>query len=337
MRPTGAAPWTDERETLGEREAPCAPAPAAPRSHPPERSAGGSRGFWASAWHRFRHDRVSMVALVLLAVVVAVSLAAPWLAENVLRTDPDRFVRTAEGRIAKLQPPAPGYLLGTDDVGRDVLTRLLYAGRVSLLVGGLVAVVSLALGAPLGLVAAYYGGWVDDLVNALIQVVLNLPYLFVLIVLSIVFTPNVWQLAVIFGFFFWPQTARQVRSVVLSVKSRDYVDAARVLGASDARIMVRHILPNVASIMMVVAGLDMAAAILAESGLSFLGFGVPVPLSSWGNMLSGSQDLFRSAPWLVYPPGAMIFLTVLSVFLLADGLRDALDPRLTAGGGVERR
>ncbi len=269
-----------------------------------------------------------MAALVGLALIVGITLAAPWIADNVLHTDPARFVRTPEGRIAKLQPPAGIYLLGTDDVGRDVLTRLLYAGQVSLLVGFLVAVVSLALGAPLGLLAAYHGGWVDDAVNAVIQLVLNVPYLFVMIVLSIFFTPNVWQLACIFGFFFWPQTARQVRSVVLSAKNRDYVDAARVLGASDTRLMVRHILPNVASIMMVVAGLDMATAILAESGLSFLGFGVPVPLSSWGNMLSGSQDLFRSAPWLVYPPGAMIFVTVLCVFLLADGLRDALDPRL---------
>jgi peptide/nickel transport system permease protein len=157
--------------------------------------------------------------------------------------------------------------------------------------------------------------------------VLNVPLLFVLIVLSIFFTPSAWQLAVIFGFFFWPSTARQVRGVALSVRRRDYVDAARVLGASPGRIMVRHVAPNVASIMLVVAGIDMAGAILAESSLSFLGFGVPVPLSSWGNMLGVSQEVFRTAPWLVYPPGLMIFLTVLCVFLVSDGLRDALDPR----------
>jgi peptide/nickel transport system permease protein len=157
---------------------------------------------------------------------------------------------------------------------------------------------------------------------------LNIPALFVLIVLSIFLTPNVVQLSLIFGVFFWPGTARQVRAVVLSARNRDYVDAARVLGARDGRIMLRHILPNVASVAIVVAGLDMAAAILAESTLSFLGFGVPVPLSSWGNMLSVSQDMFRTAPWLVYPPGLMIFVTVLCVFLVSDGLRDALDPRL---------
>src|SRR5215470_3388341 len=155
------------------------------------------------------------------------------------------------------------------------------------------------LGTPLGLLGAYFGGWVDDLINAVVQFMINIPALFVLIVLSIFLTPNVVQLSLIFGLFFWPATARQVRAVVLSARNRDYVAAARVLGARDRRIMLRHILPNVASVAIVVAGLDMAAAILAESSLSFLGFGVPVPLSSWGNMLSGSMDQFRSAPWLV--------------------------------------
>jgi peptide/nickel transport system permease protein len=279
-----------------------------------------------STWRRFRHDRASIVALAVLALVAVLSAAAPLVARN----DPDRFLRTRAGRIATLQPPGEGYPLGTDDLGRDVLTRLLYAGRVSLLVGAGVALVSLVVGAPLGMLAAYHGGWLDDVVNAVVQVVLNVPLLFVLIVLSILFTPNVPQLALIFGLFLWPGTARQVRAVVLSVRGRDYVDAARVLGAGNLRIMMRHILPNVASVLLVVAGIDMATAILAESSLSFLGFGVPVPLSSWGNMLSLSQELFRSAPWLVYPPGAMIFITVLSVYLVSDGLRDAFDPRMSS-------
>jgi len=161
-----------------------------------------------------------------------------------------------------------------------------------------------------------------------VQFVFNIPGLFVLILLAVLFRPDVLMLSLIFGFFFWPATARQVRGVVLSVRALDYVTAARALGASNGRIMLRHILPNVANIVMVVAGLDVAAAILGESALSFLGFGVQVPQSSWGNMLSGSQDMFRKAPWLVYPPGVMIFLTVLCVVLLADGLRDAFDPRV---------
>jgi peptide/nickel transport system permease protein len=268
-----------------------------------------------------------MVALCVVLSIAAVSAAAPWLADGVLHSDPARFVRGDTGRIATLQPPGPGYPLGTDDLGRDVLTRLLFAGRVSLLIGFGVALVSLAFGAPLGLLAAYFGGRVDDAINAAVQVVLNVPLLFVLIVLSILLTPNPVQLAAIFGFFFWPSTARQVRGVALSVRRRAYVEAARALGASHRRIVLRHLAPNVVSVMLVVAGIDMAGAILAESSLSFLGFGVPIPLSSWGNMLGLSQDLFRTAPWLVYPPGLMIFVTVLCIFRITDALRDAVDPK----------
>jgi peptide/nickel transport system permease protein len=287
-----------------------------------------SRSFLSSSIRRFGSDRLSMAALALFLVIVLITLAAPLIATYVLGTTPDQFLRTPEGRIATLQPPGPRYPLGTDELGRDNLTRLLYAGRVSLTVGFLVAIVSLAIGAPLGLIAGFYGGRIDDLVNALVQLVINIPSLFILIILSVMFTPSVLGLAIIFGLFYWPATTRQVRGLVLSIRNRDYVDAARVLGASDVRILARHILPNVISIVTVVAGFDVAAAILGESALSFLGFGVPVPLSSWGNMLSGSQDTFRSAPWLVYPPGLMILLTVLCVFLIADGLRDAFDPRL---------
>jgi peptide/nickel transport system permease protein len=278
------------------------------------------------AWDRFRRDRIGMAALCVLVLIAAISALAPLIADGVLHSDPDRFVRNESGRIATLQPPGPSYPLGTDDLGRDVLTRLVFAGRVSLLIGFGVALVSLAFGAPLGLLAAYFGGRVDDAINAAVQVVLNVPLLFVLIVLSIFLTPNPVQLAVIFGFFFWPSTARQVRGVALSVRRREYVEAARALGASHRRIVFRHVAPNVLSVMLVVAGIDMAGAILAESSLSFLGFGVPVPLSSWGNMLGLSQDLFRTAPWLVYPPGLMIFITVLCIFLVTDALRDAVDP-----------
>ncbi len=291
---------------------------------------GPPRSFLSSSLRRFVADRLSLAALILFVLILVITITAPLLARFVLGTSPDEFLRTPQGRIATLQAPGPGYLLGTDELGRDNLTRLLYAGQVSLTIGFLVAFVALAIGAPLGLVAGFYGGRTDDVVNALVQVVINIPTLFILIILSVMFSPSVIGLALIFGLFYWPSTTRQVRGLVLSLRNRDYVDAARVLGASDARILVRHILPNVISIVTVVAGFDVAAAILGESALSFLGFGVPVPLSSWGNMLSGSQDTFRSAPWLVYPPGLMILLTVLSVFLIADGLRDAFDPRVRA-------
>ena len=292
------------------------------------RARAPARSFVQSSVRRFVKDRISLTALILFSFIVAITILAPLIARYVLDTTPDQFMRTPEGRIATLQPPGPGYPLGTDELGRDNLTRLLYAGQVSLTVGFLVAFVSLAIGAPLGLIAGYYGGRADDVVNALVQLVINIPSLFILIILSVIFTPGVLGLAIIFGLFYWPATTRQVRGLVLSLRGRDYIDAARVLGGRDVRILTRHVLPNVISIMTVVAGFDVASAILGESALSFLGFGVPVPLSSWGNMLSGSQETFRSAPWLVYPPGLMILLTVLSVFLIADGLRDAFDPRL---------
>lgn len=285
-------------------------------------------GYYGRAWAKLRRDPLTIGAAVILGLIVLATLLAPAISGSVLHTDPEKIMRTPSGRIAVLQPPGPEYLLGTDDLGRDVLTRLLYAGRVSLSIGFLVGLISIVLGTFAGLVAGYFGGRVDDLVNAGVQFVFNIPSLFILILLSVIFRPDVLFLSLIFGFFFWPGTARQVRGVVLSVRNLEYVVAAEALGASHARILARHVLPNVTNIVLVVAGFDVAAAILGESALSFLGFGVQVPQSSWGNMLSGSQEMFRKAPWLVYPPGVMIFLTVLSVVLLADGLRDAFDPRV---------
>lgn len=288
----------------------------------------GSAGFAARVWRKLRRDPVTLVAASVLAGIVLITLLAPMIAEHVLHRSPEEMMRLEDGRFAILQPPGPAYPLGTDDLGRDALTRLLYAGRVSLLIGFLVALISIVVGTLTGLAAGFYGGWVDDLLNAIIQFVFNLPGLLVLITLSVIFRPDVVTLSLIFGFFFWPGTARQVRGVALAARSLDYVVAAEALGAGSGRVMFRHILPNVANIIMVVAGFDVAAAILGESALSYLGFGVQPPTSSWGNMLSGSMDLFHRAPWLVYPPGLMIFLTVLCVVLLADGLRDAFDPRV---------
>ncbi len=284
---------------------------------------------YTRAWHKLRGDPVTIGAFVVLSLIVVITLLAPLIAEHILRATPEQMMRTPDGRFALLKPPGPGYPLGTDDLGRDALTRLLYAGQISLFIGFMVALISLVVGTGAGMLAGYFGGWIDDVVNALVQFIFNVPFLFVLIFLSVILRPDVILLTLIIGFFGWPGTARQVRGVVMSVKNLEYVLAARVLGASDGRIMVRHILPNVVNIILVVAGFDVAGAILGESALSFLGFGVQVPLASWGNMLSGSQDMFRRAPWLVYPPGFMIFLTVLCVVLIADGLRDAFDPRVT--------
>ncbi len=303
-----------------------APAGAAAESQPVRSLA--ANGTLARAVYKLQRDPLTIGAAVVLLAIVLLTVFAQAIADNILHTNPDLMMRDATGRFAILKPPGEGFLLGTDDLGRDALTRLLFAGRVSLAIGFLVALISIVLGTTLGMLAGYFGGWIDDVVNAIVQFVFNVPFLFVLIFLSVIFRPDLFLLALIIGFFGWPGTARQVRGVVMSVRNLDYVLAARVLGATDGRIMSRHLLPNVGNIILVVAGFDVAGAILGESALSFLGFGVQVPQASWGNMLSGAQDMFRRAPWLVYPPGVMIFLTVLCVVLIADGLRDALDPRV---------
>jgi peptide/nickel transport system permease protein len=287
-----------------------------------------SMGLYARAWEKLSHDPITITASIVLFAIVLVTLLAPAIAENILHSSPDTMMRGPDGRFAILKPPGEGFLLGTDDLGRDSLTRLLYAGRVSLSIGFMVAFIAIVLGTTAGMVAGYFGHWVDDIINAFVQFIFNVPFLFVLIFLSVIFRPDVFLLALIIGIFGWPGTARQVRGVVMSVRNLDYVLAAQVLGATNRRIMVRHLLPNVLNIVLVASGFAVAGAILGESALSFLGFGVQVPQASWGNMLSGAQDMFRRAPWLVYPPGVMIFLTVLCVVLIADGLRDALDPRV---------
>lgn len=316
-----------------------APATSEPRVAPAGAGAGSptarpvaASGTLARALYKLQRDPLTIGSAVVLLAIVLLTVFAQVIAENILHTNPDLMMRDETGRFAILKPPGPGFLLGTDDLGRDALTRLLYAGRVSLAIGFLVALISIVLGTTLGMLAGYFGGWIDDVVNAVVQFVFNVPFLFVLIFLSVILRPDFLMLALIIGFFGWPGTARQVRGVVMSVRHLDYVLAARVLGATDGRIMTRHLLPNVGNIILVVAGFDVAAAILGESALSFLGFGVQVPQASWGNMLSGAQDMFRRAPWLVYPPGVMIFLTVLCVVLIADGLRDAFDPRVREAG-----
>lgn len=279
--------------------------------------------YWQRAFHQVRQDRVTIMAGALLLVVATVSVGAP-LFGRIFGLDP-----VSQELLTRLEGPSPRHWLGTDELGRDVLIRVLYAGQVSLLIGILATITALAVGVSLGMLAGFYRRWVDDAINALVQTTANIPLLFLLILLSVVFAPGVAGLALIIGLLSWQGTARQVRAVVLSVSQRDYIDAARVLGSSNLRLMLRHILPNVLALVLVVAGFDVAAAILAESGLSALGLGVQQPTASWGNMLAKSFQYALKAPWLVAAPGVMIFLTVFSVFLSADGLRDALDPRLS--------
>jgi peptide/nickel transport system permease protein len=289
-----------------------------------------SRGFFASSFARFFRHKLNVAALVVFTLVAIASYSAGWVSDTILKQKRDEidFDLLAKG----FQPPVPPgtltHIMGTDELGRDILARLLYGGQVSLTVGFLTALIAVSIGTTLGLLAGYFGGWVDDLVNLLVQTILNIPALFLLIMLSLYFRPDIISLSLTIGLLSWAGLTRQVRGAVLSLSTRDYISAARVSGASNFRILLVHMLPNVVSLMLVVAGFDVAGAILIESGLSYLGFGIAVPIPSWGSMLADSQSRFTNAPWMVYTPALAIFITVLCVFLIADGLRDAFDPRL---------
>jgi peptide/nickel transport system permease protein len=282
-----------------------------------------SQGYIQRAWRRLRRQRPAIAALAVLALVCLLTLTSPWIDANLLHQDPNVGILTQ-----RFQPPSAQHILGTDDFGRDQLARLLVAGRVSLTIGFMIAVIALAIGIPIGLIAGYYGGFIDDIINAAIQVVLNIPLFFLLILLSALFRPGVLGLSLIFGVTGWPGIARQVRGRVLSERERDYVLAAGVAGATDWRIMYRHILPNVFSVVLVIFGFVVGGGILGEAGLSYLGLGVQVPTASWGNMLSNSLNYFDRAWWMIVEPGAIIVITVFCIFYFADALRDALDPRL---------
>lgn len=289
-----------------------------------QRRRNASKSFWRTSLERFLKDRVSMVALVVFLLLGIAIVLAPLTSSIFFQGHtPDKF------NIGdKFKEPSAKFVLGTDAFGRDVAVRLLYGGQISLAIGFSVAAVALTIGVLLGLLGGFFGGIVDDAINAIVNILQTIPTLFFFIILSVILLPEWWSLALILGVVGWTGVTRQVRGLVMGARSLDYVDAARVMGASNWRIMVTHILPNVMSIVLVVAGFEIAGAILSEAALSFLGFGVRPPTASWGNLLSNALDIYTIAPLQVIMPGVMISITVLCIFLIADGLRDAFDPRL---------
>jgi peptide/nickel transport system permease protein len=282
-----------------------------------------SRSFWQDAWYRFVRDRLAVMGALIFAFLCALAILAPWISQSITGYDPNK-INLRENYAS----PSLTHWFGTDEYGRDYFTRTIYAGQISLSIGFLFAAVSLSIGVVLGLAAGYYGGWIDDLLQAIINVFNAIPFLPLLIVIGSLTKLEWWSLALVLALLGWTGASRQVRGLVLSIRQRDYVLAARTVGASNRRIMFQHILPNVFSIVLVIIGFDVAGAILTESALSFLSFGVQPPTATWGNMLSNSLSYTTKAPWLVFFPGLAITLTVLSVFLLGDGLRDAMDPRI---------
>lgn len=269
-------------------------------------------------WARFRRSPTAVAGVVVLALLGLASLLAPWLAPyDPAATDPRNMLR----------PPDREHWLGTDDIGRDVLSRLLYAGRVSQGMGIAVAVLSVSLGAVLGGLAGYFRGPVDAMISALIDVLLSVPMLALAMVVGAFVDLSPARLALLLAALAWPTPARIVRSQVLSLTEWTFVEAARAVGAGHRRVLFRHVLPNTWAPLSVAATLMVAQVILVESALSFLGFGVAPPTASWGNMLQGAQLYFRQAPWLAVFPGIAVSLTVAAVNFVGDGLREALQPR----------
>ena len=270
-------------------------------------------------WENFRRHKVAVIASVLLVIMALACFAAPLIA-------PYEF--DAINLKAIRQPPSAGNWMGTDDLGRDLLTRILYGGRISIMIGILSALVGTSLGALIGALAGFYGGRLDNLLMRITDIAYSIPTLPLLIVLSSFSNSAVPVMVLIIGFLSWMPTARVVRGSVLSAKEKEYVEAARMIGAPDRVIIWQHILPNIAGPIIVGATLGVGNAIIIESSLSFLGLGVQPPTPTWGNMLMDSQATMASKPWLTIFPGLAILLVVLAVNFIGDGLHDALDPTL---------
>ncbi|KLU39326.1 MAG: peptide ABC transporter permease [Peptococcaceae bacterium 1109] len=271
-------------------------------------------------WQRFRRNKFALIGLCILTAFILAAVFAPLLAPH----DPNR----ANLRMRN-QPPSREYPFGTDDMGRDILSRLLYGGRISLSVGLVSVGISLSIGLVLGSLAGYFGGFVDTFIMRLADIFYSFPFLILAITISAIFGPSIYNTMIILGVLSWPGPARLLRAEFLKLKTTDFVAAATALGARPGRIMFRHILPNAFSPLLVSATLGVASAILSEAGLSFLGLGVPPPAPSWGNMLNRARPLHILAgmPWMWIPPGLAVFVVVLSINFVGDGLRDAFDPR----------
>jgi len=272
-------------------------------------------------WRRFSRHRLAlssaMVFLLIATLAVAADIVAPTDPSYI---DPDAFVDS----------PTSAHVLGTDRLGRDILSRLIYGGRVSLSVGVVAAAASMIIGTIMGSVAGYYAGWVDAIVSRLIDIVLSFPQLMIILVLVGLLGPGLSHIMLVLGLLGWPQVARIVRAEFMRLRNQEFILAAKVVGVPGLRIMLRHLLPNAMGPILVAATFGVANAVLMESSLSFFGLGVRPPTPSWGQMLSEAQSLtiLEFKPWMWAPAGLMVVATVLSINFVGDGLRDALDPRL---------
>ncbi len=283
-----------------------------------------SQSMAALTWSRFCRSRLATAALVYVVVVALVAAIAPLIANErgVVPFDPN-----ATDLAHRLEPPDSQHHLGTDDLGRDLLSRMIHGARVSLAIGLTATLISLIVGSFLGALAGYYGGIVDWLVSRLIEIVLCFPFLFLVLGIVALFRPSLWTIMIALGLTSWTTEARFIRGEFLRIREMEFAQAARASGARDARIIFRHLLPNAVAPVLVSASFGVANAILTESALSFLGLGVAVPTASWGSILSIAEQYIDFAWWLVLFPGLAIFTTVAAFNVIGDRFRDALDPR----------
>jgi ABC-type dipeptide/oligopeptide/nickel transport system permease subunit len=282
-------------------------------------------------WKRLKRRKPALIGLGVLVAVILLAVLAPYIATanpekpNLLFKFAKPFTHTADGHLM---------LFGADSLGRDVFARALYGARVSLKVGFLASGLSLVLGVVIGSIAGYYGGWVDNLLMRVVDIFLSIPQILLMITVVAIYGSlvpkggEIYLIVGVVGILGWPGPARLVRGEFLSLKERDFVSAARALGARDKRIIFKHILPNVLGPVIVSATLSVSGAILTEATLSYLGLGIQPPVPSWGNMIQDGQQYMRNAWWITTFPGALACLTTLSLYMLGDGLREALDPKL---------
>lgn len=283
-----------------------------------EKSAQSAQGTLSTVWQEFRRHKLAVASLVLFAVIAAAAVLAPVIAPF----DPSEIAGSFSGK------PNATFLLGTDQVGRDVLSRLLYATRVSLLVGFLATLISTAIGVLLGLISGYFGGWLDMAVMRFTDMVMSFPYILLVLVAAAIFKPGMWNIIWILGFVDWPGIARLVRGNTLSLRETNFVKSSIVAGMPKRHILFSEILPNTVAPILVYATSVLAISMLDEAALSFLGMGVRPPTASLGNMLNGAQSItvLTTKPWLWVPPGLLIILLVMGINFIGDALRDALDP-----------
>jgi len=271
-------------------------------------------------WRRLRRDRFAVVGLLVVALAIASAILAPYLAPH----DPYRV--SSSTRL--LPPGTPDHVMGTDDIGRDILSRLLYGGRISLWVAFFPVLISGSIGLILGLTSGYYGGWVDQVMMRVLDIVLAFPSILLAIGIAAALGPGMRNVIMAIVVVSIPIFARLVRGLVLSIREREYVEAARCLGAGNVRIALRHVLPNILPPVIVYATLETGRVVIFAAGLSFLGLGVQPPTADWGTMLSAGRQVLAVAPHVATVPGILIFIVTLGFNLFGDGLRDALDPRL---------